>query len=89
MEQSSATKTVVCLVLGALAVLAWGIAFGAIKQDVTHIDKRCSDNTEQLREHGHRYIMFGEKLTRIDTRQETMIKSLDELSAELRNEDPN
>ena len=84
MAKESNAKTAVCVVLGALAVLAWGIAFGAIKSDVNHINKQADKNTTVIEAVKENMGGVRERLVRIDTRQEVMIKSLESLNDKLK-----
>lgn len=76
-------KTIIYVIMGALVILAWGIAFGAIKSDVNYIGKETSDNTEQIKAIKDQMGVVKEKLTRIDTRQEVMITSLEKIDRSL------
>ena len=54
------TKTVIGILLGGLVVLAWGIALGAIKGDVRHIETNQVEIRQEQKLH-------SDKLGRHDT----------------------
>ena len=84
MAKDAAAKTVIGLVLFALVVLGWGIAFGYIKSDVYHIDEQANGNTVKIEVMDEKVDNNKEMLIRIETRQEVVIKGIDEIKAELK-----
>ena len=84
MSKETTTKTIIYVLLGALILVSWGIAFGFIKRDVHYVGQKAANNTAEIKVLDEKYNDFGKTVTRIDTRQEVMIKSLDEIKEKIK-----
>ena len=84
MAKEALTKTIIVAVLAVFIILGWGIAFGYIKSDVKHIEKQSDENKIDIRIVDTKANTLTNAITRIDTRQEVMIKGIDEINKKLK-----
>ncbi len=84
MAKETVAKTIIVAVLAVFIVLGWGIAFGYIKSDVSHIEKQSDENKADIRIVDAKANTLTNAITRIDTRQELMIKGIDEINEKLK-----
>ena len=81
--KSKATGAVISVIVAAFVILGWGIAFGYIKRDVHYIGKQSTANTDNIILMEDKVDTIKDKLTRIDTRQEMVIKGIDKIHTKL------
>lgn len=84
MAKENTTRLIVYIIGGVLIILAWGIAFGAIKSDVKHAVEDVKINTSEIKAIEIQQGIHNERLVRIDTRQEVVIKGIEEIKAEIK-----
>lgn len=84
MANETITKTVTYVVLALLVVLAWGIAFGFIKRDVHYIGGQTEENKENIKVTDMKVDLVREQMIRFDTRQETVLKGIDQLNEKIK-----
>ena len=84
MAKEIVAKTIIVAVLAVFIVLGWGIAFGYIKSDVKHIEEQSDENKADIRIVDAKANTLTNAITRIDTRQEVMIKGIEEINEKLK-----
>ncbi len=84
MAKETMTRTIIYVGLAAGIVLTWGIAFGFSKAEIKHVSKQANGNTTKIEVMDDKVDSNKEMLVRIETRQEVVIKGIDEIKAELK-----
>lgn len=84
MPRNGTTKTTIGIIVVLFIVLAWGIAFGFIKRDVFHINEQSNENKSDIKIMDTKVDTITNAITRIDTRQEVMIKGIEEINEKLK-----
>ena len=84
MAKETMARTIIVAVLAVFIILGWGIAFGYIKSDVKHMEKQSDENKADIRIIDAKANTLTNAITRIDTRQEVMIKGIDEINKKLK-----
>ena len=84
MAKEILTKTLISVIGMGLVILAWGIAFGAIKSDVEHIGNQSTENKNSIKVIEVKVGKTNEALIRIDTRQEVLIETVQRIDGKLK-----
>ena len=84
MVKETIVKTIIFVVLATFMVLGWGIAFGYMKSDVVHINEQADDNTENIKVVDEKVHTIDKMMTRIDTRQEVLIRVVEEINQKIK-----
>ncbi len=83
MAKETMMRTLMSLIVAGFVILSWGIAFGYMKNDVTHISEQADSNTIEIKSAISKIVDVDKMMTRIDTRQEVLIESISSLNDKL------